>query len=93
MPLMEKRLINGYKKEIDAREKVIANNMLELGKDSERMLDSRIMMTNRKVDEARKKVNENAMSQVERIKDSLSRLIDSTEMELNGRINLLDEGL
>ena len=90
---MEKRLINGYKKEIDAREKVIANNMLELGKDSERMLDSRIMMTNRKVDEARKKVNENAMSQVERIKDSLSRLIDSTEMELNGRINLLDEGL
>ena len=90
---MEKRLINGYKKEIDAREKVIAANMLELGKDSERMLDSRIMMTNRKVDEARKKVNENAMSQVERIKDSLSRLIDSTEMELNGRINLLDEGL
>ena len=90
---MEKRLINGYKKEIDAREKVIATNMLELGKDSERMLDSRIMMTNRKVDEARKKVNENAMSQVERIKDSLSRLIDSTEMELNGRINLLDEGL
>lgn len=90
---MEKRLINGYKKEIDAREKVIATNMLELGKDSERMLDSRIMMTNRKVDEARKKVNENAMSQVERIKESLSRLIDSTEMELNGRINLLDEGL
>jgi len=67
LPLIEKRIVNGYKKEMDTRQVVADKVLNEMTKDTSSMLDSRIQMTNRKIEEFKVKANESAVGHMTRL--------------------------